>query len=492
MHDIGKIVKGGMWLYLSSIVNNVGGFIYWLLISRIAGSSILGLTSATVSLASLLIGVLSLGIGTGLRHFLGACLGRDDLTCFRHYFWTGTLFSLTLYGLVGGAMILAGALHISVSGFTPEMLALAGVIVVLGASLPIQSAVVSTLRTEVLMASAVAGTVAKIVVGAFLVAAGWGFAGAVIGYAFSPAATIALGLAYIMRVAGAPASPSRPYLLELLKGSVVSWVPSVLVVAGQWLGVLAVFGTTGASETGQYYAAFTISNFVLGVGVMIVSLLLPVLSGMRDGRKAAASRVLRLSLAVMVPAAAFIAAYPALPLSLLGEEYIVASPSLTILMLSSVPLAVYFTVNSLVYSYRRYADVMYLGLSQNVPRLVLYSLLVPLMGGVGAATSFTAGALAGMAHAAALASAIGFRVGWRGVLTVVVVPAALITPLALAGLPWFAGLAAALSSYLVYGKVGVIRRADVRELAHAFLGEKLAGRIYGRLWWLIDAVIPPD
>jgi len=29
-----RVVRGGLWLYLRSLVNNLSGFIYWMVISR--------------------------------------------------------------------------------------------------------------------------------------------------------------------------------------------------------------------------------------------------------------------------------------------------------------------------------------------------------------------------------------------------------------------------------------------------------------------------
>jgi len=165
-----------------------------------------------------------------------------------------------------------------------------------------------------------------------------------------------------------------------------------------------------------------------------------------------------------------------------------ASAALTILILSSVPLTIYFAVNSLVYSYRRYLDVLYLGLSQNVPRLLLYLLLVPRLGSLGAAVSFTAGAFTGLAHAAVLARGVGFSVGWVDVGKAVAIPTSLMAVAYFLGLPWFLGAGLAAATYLLYARVGVLRREDVRDLAYALLGEGLTARVYERARWLIDHV----
>ncbi|HDD64241.1 MAG TPA: hypothetical protein ENF53_03700, partial [Thermoprotei archaeon] len=54
-----RVIRGGLWLYLRSLVNNLSGFIYWMVISAVGGAEIVGFTSATVALAGMVTSVLS-------------------------------------------------------------------------------------------------------------------------------------------------------------------------------------------------------------------------------------------------------------------------------------------------------------------------------------------------------------------------------------------------------------------------------------------------
>ena len=60
-----RVVRGGLWLYLRSLADNLSGFIYWMAISAIGGAEIVGLTSATVALAGVVSSTLSLGAKIG-------------------------------------------------------------------------------------------------------------------------------------------------------------------------------------------------------------------------------------------------------------------------------------------------------------------------------------------------------------------------------------------------------------------------------------------
>ncbi|ADI31984.1 polysaccharide biosynthesis protein [Staphylothermus hellenicus] len=481
-----KVIRGGFWLYVSRIANNFGGFIYWLIISSIAGSSILGLTSVTVGLAGLINGLANLGINVGLQHFLGICIGRNDPVCFRKYFWTTTYFSFIVYFGIGGSLVAFGLAGLSFSGFTPAMLFYTGLLVMLGSSTTISSALVSMLRTDIVSIASILGNALKIIVGVFLVWIGWGFAGAVLGYLFMPFSMFAVGFTYLLRSYGLSKTFDIGVLVEVLRGSIVSWLPGVVALAGQWIGVLVVYGSSGASETGYYYVAFAISGFTLGIGFSILGLLLPVLSGLSSGREEAASRVLRISLGIITPIAVYFIFYPWLPLSLLGREYVSASTTLVVLLLGFIPLSYYAVVNSLAYSYKMYWNILYLGLSINIPRLILYMLLVPMMGGLGAAYSYTIGSYIGLLYAVFLARHIGFNMNW-GLLGKILAPPILLGFLAyIFHIHWLLAVFLVSLSYLLYGRIKVIFKSDLREIAYAFLGREKTGKIYERLGGLID------
>jgi len=68
-----------------------------MVISIIGKAEILGLTSATVALAGIVTSFLSLGEETGIRKFVSACKGRDDVEGVANYFWTTALFRVATF-----------------------------------------------------------------------------------------------------------------------------------------------------------------------------------------------------------------------------------------------------------------------------------------------------------------------------------------------------------------------------------------------------------
>ena len=51
-------------------------------------------------------------------------------------------------------------------------------------------------------------------------------------------------------------------LRDVLKAGIAGWLPGMIAVLGQQLGVLALLGIKGASETGLYYVSFAIMSVV--------------------------------------------------------------------------------------------------------------------------------------------------------------------------------------------------------------------------------------
>ena len=242
-------------------------------------------------------------------------------------------------------------------------------------------------------------------------------------------------------------------------------------------------GAAGGAEAGYYYLAMAFSSVVTAVALSLLQQLLPVLSGMADGRKRALHSSLGLALALSSPLAVVLAVFPAGFLSLVGGEYASGSPALSLLSSAAPPTILSYGVLYLMLAYERYRDVLEIGMAFSIPRIALYALLSPLYGGVGAAAAFLAGSLSGLAAASIKASRAGYRMGWRRIALTLLVPSGYALVFRLAGLYWLASSAAVLLlSYLSYAPAGVLSRADVRELAYALaprravsvLEEKLA------------------
>ena len=386
--SLAGVVRSGLRLYLRSIVNNLSGFIYWLAISAIAGAEVVGLTSATVALAGMVTSFLSLGGEVGLQRFLGACRGRRDREGVAKYFWTTLLFRIATFTPIGLTMIILSLTGSSFGDLSGNIPFFAGIIIILGSLSVFDGLLTSHLETKPIFIGSAVGNAVRLPLGIGLVIAGFGWVGAIVGYvALTPIAFI-VKLMPSLKLAKFRLHFDFQALRDALKAGVASWLPSTIAVLGQQLGMITLFGVKGASETGLYYVSFAIMGVATGIGGSVLGLMMPVLSGMDDGRKRACWRAIKISLVLVTPLAFILVTYPEVPLGLLGKEYVNAASMLMLLALTIPAALIGAGATSLMYAYGMYMTILVLGLVGNLSRVATYIPLSNLMGGSGVASSY--------------------------------------------------------------------------------------------------------
>ncbi|MHA1722239.1 MAG: hypothetical protein ACTSXW_04085, partial [Candidatus Baldrarchaeia archaeon] len=217
-----------------------------------------------------------------------------------------------------------------------------------------------------------------------------------------------------------------------------------------------------------------------------LGVMFPVLSGMSDGRKRASWRAIRLTLAVVVPVAVVLAVYSKVVLGFFGSSYVDAWLILTILLVGVAPFAIVQGVNVLAYAYGLYRLVLILGIVVSLPRTLLYLVLTPWFGGVGAAEAFLVGTVTGLVGVVFISRRVGLVLDKFILVLVFLVPLVLGLISYLAGLWWFFGIPLILLlSLFAYAKLGIIGREDIVEVAKSFLPEKMFKIGVEKFSWII-------
>lgn len=482
-----KILRASFWLYISNIINNLCGFLYWMVISYITSASTVGIISAIVGFASLISGILKFGTDASSLRFYGKAIGENNKFKLSKYFWSIFLYFLTIYGSVFVCVFFLAVTGLEIGGLKTHMLMFSSIFILLSITICTNALVISLLRTDVHLLATVIGNALKFSVGITLVLSGYGWIGALIGYMCPNIVRLIVTLTFSLRIVIRKLVFSLNALRDVLIAGFASWLPSIISLLGRWLGVLVVFGVAGAVQTGYYYIAFAIANVILMIARSMLNLLLPVLSGMVNGRKYATFRVLKISSAFMFPMAVFFMFYPFLPLSILGKEYVNASLYLSVFLLSSLPIVIGSSVNSLIYAYGYYKLVLILGLAANVPRIAFYYLLVPIYGGLGAAISFTLGSFSEFITALIISRKVNFYINFKDLIVIAGAPLIPATLSYLLNLPWLVSGILILGSCLIcYPSLKVISRSDLKEVSKAFLDEEKVNRLYYRFKALID------
>jgi O-antigen/teichoic acid export membrane protein len=494
--SVGHVARGGVLLFIGVVAGSILGYLYWLLVSDLGGPGIVGIASIVNSLATLIGGIAGLGLSTGVQRFLGRDFSHKRTGSLNAHFWSSLVFSIVICLLSALVIWVIAFLNVPLIGLSETMLILTGFLVFLSFSGVFQALFVSIIKTGSYAVSYILASLAKLVLGVLLIYMGFGWFGAVMGIVFFSLSMIALmfffTLRELRRLGGVRIRFSFRALRESLVASSVYWLPNVAALFGQQLGILvfpAVFGIQSAATAGSYFIAYTIFTIVYTLPSSFLSLMFPILSGVTDGRKQVAWRVLKICLALACPAAAFLILYPGFLLSLVGVAYVEASTTLSLLALSIIPLTLISAVTYLVYASGSYRKVLGIGLALNVPQVLLYFVLVPVYGVFGAGLSFLFGSLVGLVAAAIVSRSVQFQVSSRKIVLAVLIPLLVGFPCLKLGLGWLIGGAVILlASVLSYGRLGIVERVDLAELARGFASEKTIARASSDLNWVLRII----
>src|SRR3989475_1080867 len=403
------------------------GYIFWFILSRFTTPEIVGTSSTVISLSTIFITIVAIGIPSGIQRFLGKSF--SELKIENAKVFTSSSLLLTAIGIVAsGILILIGKDWFDET-FRIDFNLLIVVILLIGTysiTNLFRSVVIASLNTKKLPLIMILSSVVKQVIAIILVMIGAGALGVTIGYAFFPIlSSLFLSIVVLTIFKSSKRKPDVVFnraLKDILTASTVSWIPSIIYTVGLHLGQIMVFGTHGANQAGVYFIAFSIAGAISAVMLVLLTIAYPALSAMDDGRKRLTWRVTKISLIIAIPISSAVIFTSKETMQLFGQSYIAGSFPLEILLVSMLPTAIMTGINTLVYSYGNFRQVLVIGLSSNIPRAVLYFTLVPIYGSMGAAVSYTIGSIAGFIWSAVIAKKIGLKISWKDLVLILLIP----------------------------------------------------------------------
>jgi O-antigen/teichoic acid export membrane protein len=476
--------RGAAYMYIETIAALISGYIFWIIMSRITTSEIIGITSTLFSLAGIVTVVASIGIPTGIQRFLGKSFSDKKLDEAK------TLVLVALFLVCIGIAACSIVILITqnwiqgIFEFDLELILIA--ILYIGSAvlfMLFRSVVIASLNTKSLPIIIISASVVKVSLAAVLLLIGAGTVGLAIGFAsYYVLSSIILGI-FVMRTIFKSSNKSNLVFRfiaiskSILVSSIVYWIPFLITTVGSQLGTIVVFGSQGANQAGVYFLTLTIVTGITVVMNSLFTIALPTLSGLRDYRKRFAWHTIRFSAIILLPFSCSLIFYSEEVMKLFGQNYTNGSSSLEILLLSMLPMTVLTGINTLVYSYGNYRDVLIIGLAVSIPRTLLYFLLVPIYSGAGAAIGYTVGSIIGCLVSLCIARKIGMKVLWKELGIIFIVPSTLAFALGFYQFNFILGIIAATSiSYIILLKIHIITSSDVQDLL-VILPEGLSGRL---------------
>ena len=330
------------------------------------------------------------------------------------------------------------------------------------------------MKTEITSLAQISSAISKIVVGALLVFSGFGFVGIMTGFVLSSIIMDILLIAFSARILrGNPYSFQLSLLKDLITASTAGWIPSLLASLGQSIGVLFVFGFVGGAETGFYYLALAIASIINMLPASIQGMMYPYLSSREEGRKEATRQMIRISMVISTPLVLVLFTYSLLPFAILGPAYYPAAELLRILILTSLLSPIVAGYVSHVYACGEYRHVAAIGSVMNVSRLFLYFILVTALYAVGAAISYTLGMILALVAVAGIGRTIDFEFNWSKYGAAISIPIVCAIPLLFFNVHFLVGIPLLIIiPMLAYGRLGLITKSDLRDLAPAFMSKE--------------------
>lgn len=495
--SLGRVVRGAVWLSIGVIFSNFFGFIYWLIVSRIVDVDVVGRVAAILGIEALIIGFINLGVPISVQRFIGASYSGRDYDKLSQYYYSNTMFLFTL-SLSASIVLLIPTLTYG-ELFMLDLLSaiFLSILIVCGFngwSVIGQSFFNAIIKTEYTALTQISSSLIRLTVSLLLIYLGYGFLGLMLGYVVAGLTTSILMLVLpikMLRKFGAGFSISIKSIKDSVEAGMVSWIPNILTLLGQWIGVLGVFSIVGSVETGLYFVAFTITSVVMSLPQSILTLSFPSISGMSDGRKKAMSRAVKISTSLMAPIAFFLILYPSTLPEFIGKTYTEATELVRILAFGYLVSPINTGYVYYVYAIGKYRDVLAIGLAGTIPRLLLYPIMISLHGDLGAAVSFSIGNITALLAVIACAHRINYSLRLKEYLKIVAIPSALCIPLMLSDIHWIVGLALLSTSYFIYAKSKIITREELREIGESLLSKEILEKIYLYLRPLLSIIYGP-
>lgn len=472
----GIIGKGATYLYVETIISLIMGYLFWIVISKLSTTDTVGTSSAVITLAGIFSYIAIVGVDNGAQRFLGKSYLEQRIDDVKIYIKASLV--LISVGIAGCSITILLVEDWAYDIFRIDTGLVIITIVIMASSTAymfLYSVITASLNTKQLPKIMFLSSTTKIILAVILLLLGAGALGPTIGFVSNNILACILFVVIIFTTL--KSYPSQKTDIDhtqlrlgrvyknVIVSSMATWIPQLVWTLGSQLGVLIVFGSHGANQAGIYFICLVIVTAITEIMYSLFTIALPVLSAMKDGRKRLAWQTIRIGVIISLPLSSWLIFYSADILKLIDQDYAQGSLSLQILLTSMIPLAVIGGVNALAYSYGNYKHVLIIGLAMNLPRTILYFILVPMYDSTGAAISYTIGSVIGLASSVVVAKQIRMEIFWKGLVIMSIISGGIACLLSYLQINYIIGfIATILFSYIIFFKLRILSRSDIQDI----------------------------
>ncbi len=464
-----QVGKSAAYIYLETLISSASGYILWLILSKLASAEIIGSSSTAISIGTIIVTVVTMGIPNSISRFLGKSFAEGKIRKARAFISMSLLIILvTMVAAAASIIVFKDTLMPASFGYDLIFVTL----VFSGASsiaLFLRYVVIASLQTGTLVMRETVYSAAKLGLSIILVMLGLGSIGLTLGYTVGQILAVILLSLAVLKIYKLSSDDHftqgyKSITSEIFRASLPSWGPALITAIGSQLGTIVVYGTQGAEGAGAYFIAFSIATGISTLTYSLLSSTFPALSAMNDGRKRFAWQLTKVCLILSLPLSSSLVFYSNDIMLLFGKTYLAGSSSLAIFLLSMLPITVVTGINILVYAYGDYKKVLWIGLASSIPRITLYFILVPLFGIEGSALSFSLGSIIGFVVSVILAWRIGMKIFWKDLALMFFIPLMLGFIFKEFHMSFFPAIIISLVvTYILLLRFGTLNRTDVHD-----------------------------
>lgn len=492
-----SVGKNIWYTSVGNIISSIFTYVFWFIAAKIAGAGVIGLTSAVASFVTIVVTIDVLNMSLGMKRSLGIAASSDDFGSYKQVIASTVIFVSIV---VGVSMVVIAIPQLRVLESVGIDRQFTWIIIAMIPALAFQQvfseALTAALRSKYLVMPLTIGALLRfpLLLVAILFFNTSNLA-VIIAYSMVMFVSSILYAFYTVRIyhgnAARALQNAASNIRVVLKASLASWVPQIISVLGSQLGIITVFSLGGAAEGGKFYipmAIFTVAFFIVS-GINKVSHALVAGMSTKEEQKNYLLYSMNVAFIFTIPAATPLLFFAEDYLGLLGREFSGASSTLIVLM-ACLPLAI---ISEMIYYFLYgkgdHRAVLYLGLVGNVPRTILYFVLVPIMGAYGAALAYLAGTVAQFVLSIGIAKKHSVTIPFKryAVLTAV--------PVAIGAATWAIQLHFVLSTVLIlvatamsYVKLHLFTEAELKSILYATLPQKTAEKVSPALLRLMQKI----
>jgi O-antigen/teichoic acid export membrane protein len=396
---VSSVSKNMISVYIADIVPAGLTFLFWIIVANVTDSEVIGIVVVITSFSFVLGTISGFDTSISLRGYLGKAVAEEKWEKFKQFSWSAIVFNIItstgiLIIVLNPFVNLLDIVEID-DIFVPLIIT---VVLVNGVINIIVSILISSLNSKKLILPYLLSSLARFPILFILIffesssiSVAWAYSSSYIILFILLITTVSL----LLKNKEGKFENFLPNVKKLVRAGLAKWIPTIVSVLGVQLGVLILYVEKGASATGFFYISFSIYNVLSMIPAAMVTVGHPLMSGMNtiSEQKVFLDRIFKMGFLFTMPIASCVIFYSQSIMSIFGSEFIVSKEVLALLVFS---LPLYVITNGAFYMYyarAEYRKVLYLGLIANIPRIVLYFLIIPELGADGGAISFVIGTL---------------------------------------------------------------------------------------------------